>query len=56
MPLQPGARWLRMGTLDSDPGIRPNWHIFTASKVPWLEIADDLPHRMEDRGKPFGSK
>jgi hypothetical protein len=32
-----------MGSLDDDPGARPSAHIFTASKAPWYEIADDLP-------------
>lgn len=31
------------GCLDDDPGIRPQHHIFTASKAPWHVIADDLP-------------
>ena len=26
-----------------DPGQRPDAHIFTASKAPWHDIADDLP-------------
>ena len=32
-----------MGSLDDDPGIRPQAHVFVASKAPWFEIADDLP-------------
>ena len=31
------------GTLDSDPGIRPQAHIFVGSKAPWFEITDALP-------------
>ena len=31
------------GSLDDDPGSRPQCHIFVASKAPWFEIADDLP-------------
>jgi hypothetical protein len=31
------------GTLDSDPGMRPQAHIFVASRAPWFEITDDLP-------------
>ncbi len=31
------------GTLDDDPGARPQAHIFVASKAPWVEITDDLP-------------
>ena len=36
-----------MGALDDDPGTRPSAHIFTASKAPWYEIADDLPRHAE---------
>jgi hypothetical protein len=32
-----------MGTLTNQPSIRPSMHIFTASKAPWEDIADDLP-------------
>ena len=31
------------GALDHDPGLRPQMHIFVASKAPWYEISDDLP-------------
>ncbi len=31
------------GTLDGDPGIRPESHVFTASKAAWHEISDALP-------------
>ncbi len=30
------------GSLDDDPGHRPAFHIFVASKAPFHEIADDL--------------
>jgi hypothetical protein len=32
-----------MGTLDDDPGIRPTFHVFVASKAVWFEITDRLP-------------
>lgn len=32
-----------MGTLDDDPGLRPQAHIFVASKAPWYTIHDALP-------------
>ncbi len=32
-----------LGSLDSDPKIRIERHIFTKYKAPWLEIIDDLP-------------
>jgi hypothetical protein len=31
------------GTLDEDPGIRPQGHIFVEFKAPWFEISDSLP-------------
>jgi len=36
-----------LGTLVDDPGIRPMFHIFVASKAPWHEIADSLPQYAE---------
>ncbi len=35
------------GNLDGDIGIRPQMHIFVASKAPWYEITDDLPRHAE---------
>lgn len=43
---------LRMGTLDTDPGRSADMHFSTASKVPWLEICDDLEQVEGDEG-PF---
>jgi hypothetical protein len=34
---------IRLGTLDGDPGIRPQFHTFVASKAAWDEITDNLP-------------
>ena len=31
------------GTIDDDPGIRPEAHVRVADKAPWVEITDDLP-------------
>lgn len=31
------------GTIDDDPGCRPSFHIFSASKADWYEIQDSLP-------------
>ncbi|HVS25433.1 MAG TPA: GFA family protein [Gammaproteobacteria bacterium] len=31
------------GTLDTDPGLRPQAHIYVTSKAPWFEITGDLP-------------
>ena len=35
--------YVTAGTLDDDPGIRLESHIFVGSKAPWLEILDDKP-------------
>jgi hypothetical protein len=31
------------GTLDDDPGIQPQRHIFADVKTPWFDITDSLP-------------
>ena len=43
-----GAYWpegdevsIRLGSLDDDPGIRPEYHSFTADAAPWHELPDD---------------
>jgi len=40
---EPGILRLRLGTLDGDPGRRPQAHVWVGSKAPWYEIADSLP-------------
>jgi hypothetical protein len=48
----PGAPiGIAAGTLDDDPGIRPEFHIFVGSKAPWCELPEDgLPrHVASDR-------
>lgn len=37
--------WLgfALGTLDDDPGVKPECHVFVGSKAPWHDITDDLP-------------
>lgn len=34
---------IRLGSLDGDPGIRPQYHTFVDARAPWHEILDDLP-------------
>ncbi len=36
-----------MGSLDGTPALRPQRHIFVASKAPWYDIPDDLPQDAE---------
>jgi hypothetical protein len=39
----PDEVWFAIATLDGDHGLRPEVHVWVASKAPWHEIADDLP-------------
>ena len=39
------------GSLDDDPGVRAECHIFVADKAPWFEIRDDVPRH--DQGAPL---
>jgi hypothetical protein len=32
---------IRLGSLDGDPGIRPAYHSFVASRAPWDELCED---------------
>ena len=34
---------IRLGSVDGDPGIRPQVHTFVDSRAPWDEITDELP-------------
>ena len=38
---------IRLGTVDGDPGIRPQCHTFVGSRAPWDEITDSLPRHEE---------
>jgi hypothetical protein len=50
-----GAAWpegpeisVRLGALDGDPGLRPQYHSFVDSRAPWDELPDDgLPRYAE---------
>lgn len=42
-------RCVTMGTLDGDPGARPEYHMHVRDKVPWYDITDSLP-QFELRG------
>jgi hypothetical protein len=34
---------VRCGTFESDPGVRPSYHAYVASKAAWVELCDDMP-------------
>ena len=36
-------KWLTLGTVTGDPGVRPEANMYVAFKAPWFEIADGLP-------------
>lgn len=38
---------ITLGTVDGDPGIKPESHIFVGSKAEWYDICDNLPHFAE---------
>jgi hypothetical protein len=39
----PRVRFVRVGTLDDPSAIEPDVHIFTKSKVAWVELPDGVP-------------
>ena len=39
---------IRFGALDGDPGIRPELHLFVASKALWEELPDDRLPRYDE--------
>jgi hypothetical protein len=42
-PAAPAEIGLPLGTLDDDPGVTPQAHVYVRSKAPWHEITDALP-------------
>ena len=47
IPGDAGLREVTLGTLDQDPGIRPEYHMFVGSKAAWHDITDSLPRHDE---------
>lgn len=45
--------YVRIGTIDGDPVVRPDVHIHVASKAAWYEILDELPQKDEQEGLWF---
>ena len=39
----PRVRFVRGGTLDEPSSIEPDVHIFTRSKLPWVELPESVP-------------
>lgn len=44
---RPETVLLRAGSVDGDPGVRPDTHIWVTHKAPWYDILDDIPQREE---------
>jgi hypothetical protein len=42
---------VRLGSFDSDPGVRPEWRVFVAYAAPWEPIPDDGLERFPE-GRP----
>jgi hypothetical protein len=52
-PRDPEVLSVRLGTVEGDPGIRPQWRQFVAFAAPWEPIPDDGLPRF-DEGRPPG--
>ena len=49
-PDDPSIVGVRLGAIDGDPGIRPQWHQYVAYAAPWQPLpADGLPRYPEAR-------
>ena len=44
---RPGMVMVRAGSLDDDPQMRPQCHLWTSMKAPWHEITDSIPQHPE---------
>lgn len=40
---RPGLRFVRVATLDEPHTLKPDIHIYTRAKVPWLKLTDGKP-------------
>jgi hypothetical protein len=40
---RPNLRFLRVGTLDDPTALKPDVHIYTRSKQPWIGLPPDVP-------------
>jgi hypothetical protein len=44
--------YVRLGTIDGDPGVRPQWHQWVSSAAPWEPLPDDGLPRHPDGPPP----
>jgi len=40
---QPALRFVRVGTLDDPAALPPGAHIYTRSKLPWINLPEEVP-------------
>ena len=40
---RPGLRFVRVGTLDDPSALPPDVHVYTRSKLPWIELPAGVP-------------
>ncbi|HZT17778.1 MAG TPA: GFA family protein [Dongiaceae bacterium] len=40
---RPALRFVRVGTLDNPAALRPDVHIYTRSKLPWIRLPEGVP-------------
>src|SRR5262249_14476730 len=40
---RPGLRFVRVGTLDDPAALTPDIHIYTRSKMPWVNLPEGVP-------------
>ena len=43
---------MTLASLDQPQAVRPSHHIWTASRIAWFDIADDLPRYPENGPTP----
>ena len=43
---------VRLGALDEDPGIRPQFHMYVGSKAAWEELVEDELPRYPEQNEP----
>jgi hypothetical protein len=52
MPGDDEIRGVRLGSFDSDPGVRPSFRQFVAYAAPWEPVPDDGLTRHDERVPP----
>jgi len=53
---RPGMIFVRAGSLDDDPHMKPQAHFWTSVKAPWHDITDSLPQHPEGLPKKLSAR